>query len=187
MRPDDGFVRHDPTVADLTAELASLRQELESLAAEHASLRASTASRVAELEREVAELGPRAARYDQIAKDFSLQKGPLALRVADDGISDAATTTPPALASPGTLITRRLEVEPAPPAGSGRLKRGAQRVGRVLYSPVRPILRRLLWRVRAFFNQPTLAEVHRLSSDLQALGKRIEDILVTLAMTRDRD
>ena len=170
MCPEDGFVRHDPTVAELTAELASLRQELERLSSEHASLRASTANRVAELEREVAELGPRAVRYDQIAKDFSLQDGPLALSVADDGTSDAATTTPPALAPPGTLTTRRLELEPVSLAGSGRLKRAAEQVGRALYSPVRPVLRPLLWRVRAYFNQPTIAEVDRLRSDLECWG-----------------
>jgi hypothetical protein len=143
-------------------------------------------------------LATRAALLDKLVRELRWPDGPATLRIVLPlaRLLRRIARTPVPAASPGLVVQRQ--------TGAPRAKAAAKRLARKLYRLVRPILRPIAWRTRAFMAGEVRAELAQLETkldrisaalsvnetpptDARELVRMLETTLLTLALDRRRD
>jgi FkbM family methyltransferase len=202
----------DAELKVMHAELKVMHAELEATDAHLSAVQARESELAAELaaEREKGRLlAKRAALLDELVRQLRWPDGPAALRtvlplarllrrIARTPVPAA----PPALVSAGQTAPSSSPVVQTKPAP--RAKAAAKRAARGIYRLVRPILRPIAWRTRAFMAGEVRAELAQLETkldtisaalsvneapptDARELVRMLETTLLTLALDRRRD
>jgi FkbM family methyltransferase len=155
-------------------------------------------------------LATRAALLDKLVGELLWPDGPAALRTVLPlaRLLRRIARTPVPAASPGLVSGGPTSLSSSPvvqsQTGAPRAKAAAKRLARELYRLVRPILRPIAWRTRAFMAGDVRAELAQLETkldrisaalsvkeapptDARELVRMLETTLLTLALDRRRD